>query len=158
MTGIESIEFEEEVFNNIYHEIDEAFINELIRFIFIYGGSSGSKTYSYVQRTIIYMIEGEGNNSLIFRKFSTDIEGSIFQDFKTIIEDWGLTEYFKIQKHYIECRLTGSYTRFKGLDDSEKIKGLSGIKKICNFFIFNIVRNFAFCNGHKIICTIVSNF
>lgn len=131
MTGIESIEFEEEVFNNIYHEIDEAFVNELIRFIFIYGGSSGSKTYSYVQRTIIYMLEGPGNNSLIFRKFSTDIEGSIFQDFKQIIEDWDLQEYFKIQKHYIECRITGSYTRFKGLDDSEKIKGLSGIKKIC---------------------------
>lgn len=131
MNGIESIEFEEGVFNNIYYELDEAFINELIRFIFVYGGSSASKTYSYVQRTIVYMLEGSGNNSLIFRKFSTDIEGSIFQDFKQIIEDWDLTEYFKIQKHYIECIETGSYTRFKGLDDSEKIKGLSGIKKIC---------------------------
>lgn len=131
MIGPESIEFEKDLFNEIYHEIDEAFINELIRFIFIYGGSSSSKTFSYVQRTIVYMLEGENNNSLIFRKYSTDIEGSIFQDFKNIIESWGLTEYFKIQKHYIECKITGSYTRFKGLDDSEKIKGLSGIKKIC---------------------------
>lgn len=128
---IQELEFEPEIFNNIYHEIDEAFINDAIRFIFIYGGSSASKTFSYVQRTIIYMLEGKKNNSLIFRKYSTDIEGSIFQDFKTIIEDWGLSNYFKIQKHYIECKLTGSYTRFKGLDDSEKIKGLSGIKKIC---------------------------
>jgi len=128
---IESIEFDEGIFNNIYHEIDEVFNNNDIRYLFVYGGSSSSKTYSYVQRTINYMLEDKDNNSLIFRKYSTDIEGSIFQDFKQIIEDWGLTEYFKIQKHYIECILTGSYTRFKGLDDSEKIKGLSGIKKIC---------------------------
>lgn len=128
---IESIDFEEGVFNELYFEIDEAFNNDDVRFLFVYGGSSSSKTFSYVQKTIVYMLEGERNNSLIFRKFSTDIEGSVFQDFKTIISDWGLNDYFKIQKHYIECTLTGSYTRFKGLDDSEKIKGLSGIKKIC---------------------------
>ena len=131
MTGIESIDFDEGIFNELYHEIDGAFSNEKIRFIFIYGGSSSSKTFSYVQKSIIYMMEGLENNSIIFRKYSVDIEQSIFQDFKTIINDWGLSEYFKIQKHYIECLLTGSYVRFKGLDDSEKIKGLSGIKKIC---------------------------
>ena len=130
MIGLASIEFEEEVFNEIYHEIDEAYQNEDIRFIFIYGGSSSSKSYSAVQKTITYMLEGGENNSLIFRKFSTDIDNSIFQDFKTIISDWGLNEYFKIQKHYIECKITGSFTVFKGLDDSEKIKGLSGFKKI----------------------------
>ena len=128
---IESIEFEKGVFNNLFFEIDEAFNNENIRFLFIYGGSSSSKTFSYVQKTILFMIESENNNSLIFRKFSTDIEGSIFEDFKRIITDWGLNEYFIIQKHFIKCKLTNSYTRFKGLDDSEKIKGLSGIKKIC---------------------------
>lgn len=130
MTTIESIEFEEGVFNEIYHEIDELWNDENIRYGFIYGGSSSSKTYSVVQKEVNYMMEGQGNNSLIFRKFSTDIDNSIFQDFKTIISDWGLGEYFKIQKHYIECKLTGSFTVFKGLDDSEKIKGLSGFKKI----------------------------
>lgn len=128
--SIDSIDFDEALFNKLYFELDEAYLNELIRFIFVYGGSSSSKTFTVVQRTIMYMLEGEHNNTLIFRKYSTDIEGSIFQDFKNIIEDWGLNEYFKIQKHYIKCLLTGSYTRFKGLDDSEKIKGVAGIKKI----------------------------
>lgn len=128
--NIESIEFEEGVFNEIYHEISAAYDNEDIRFIFIYGGSSSSKTYSVVQRIVNFMMEDSGNNSLIFRKFSTDIDNSIFQDFKNIISDWGLNDYFKIQKHYVECKLTGSFTVFKGLDDSEKIKGLSGFKKI----------------------------
>ena len=128
---IESIEFEDGIFNKIYSEIDDAFVNPDIRFLFIYGGSSASKTFSYVQRTIVYMMEGQGNNSLVFRKFSTDIESSIFEDFKKIISDWDLLDYFIIQKHFIKCKITDSYTRFKGLDDSEKIKGLSGIKKIC---------------------------
>ena len=131
MSTVQNIEFEDGVFNNIYFEIDSVFENNDIRFLFIYGGSSSSKTFSYVQRTIVFMLEGIDNNSLIFRKYSTDIEGSIFEDFKRIISDWDLTEHFIIQKHFIKCKLTGSYTRFKGLDDSEKIKGLSGIKKIC---------------------------
>jgi len=131
MNGIESIEFEDGIFNEIYFEIDKAFTDNDIRFLFIYGGSSSSKTYSYVQRTVNFMLEDKDNNSLIFRKYSTDIDNSIFEDFKRIISDWGLNDYFKIQKHYIECKLTGSYTVFKGLDDSEKIKGLSGFKKIC---------------------------
>lgn len=130
LQSIESIEFEDGVFNEIYHEISEAYDNEDVRFIFIYGGSSSSKSFSVVQKKVTYMMEDAGNNSLIFRKFSTDIDNSIFEDFKRIISDWGLSDYFKIQKHYIECKLTGSFTVFKGLDDSEKIKGLSGFKKI----------------------------
>lgn len=130
LANIELVELEAGVVNEIYHEISEAYDNEDVRFIFIYGGSSSSKSYSVVQKTITYMMEGSDNNSLIFRKFSTDIDNSIFQDFKTIISDWGFNDYFKIQKHYIECKLTGSFTVFKGLDDSEKIKGLSGFKKI----------------------------
>lgn len=130
MNLIEEIEFEDGIFNEIYYEIDEAYQNEDIRFLFIYGGSSSAKTFSVVQKTILFMMEAPGNNSLVFRKFSTDIDNSIFEDFKRIISDWELGDYFKIQKHYIECKLTESFTVFKGLDDSEKIKGLSGFKKI----------------------------
>lgn len=130
MNGVQCIEFEEGIFNEIYFEIDKIFNDDSIRFGFIYGGSSSSKTFSYVQRTIVFMLEGINNNTLIFRKYSTDIDNSIFEDFKRIISDWQLNDYFKIQKHYIECKITGSYVVFKGLDDSEKIKGLSGFKKI----------------------------
>lgn len=127
---MESIEFEEGIFNKIYFEIDKVFNTNSVRYCFIYGGSSASKTYSYCQRTIVYMLEGKNNNSLVFRKYSTDIDGSIFTTFKRIIADWQLQDYFIIQKHYIKCKLTGSYTLFNGLDDSEKIKGLDGVKKI----------------------------
>ena len=46
---ISDIEFEEGIFNELYFELDEAFNDELIRFIFIYGGSSSSKSYTIAQ-------------------------------------------------------------------------------------------------------------
>ena len=66
LADIELVELEAGVVNEIYHEISEAYDNEDVRFIFIYGGSSSSKTYSEVQKTITYMMEGSDNNSLIF--------------------------------------------------------------------------------------------
>lgn len=101
-----------------------------VRFLFIYGGSSASKTYSFVQAQIYLMLFSKGENALVLRKFGVDIKDTIYSDFKNIIDDWGLTQYFTIQINYIRCNLTGSYVRFRGLDDSEKVKGISGFKRV----------------------------
>lgn len=124
------ITFNPDLFNNIYWHIKEAFENVLIRFIWAYGGSSASKTYSVVQALIIKMMEREGENAMVLRKYATDIKDSIYADFRTIIEEWNLDEYFILQQNFIICKLTGSYARFRGLDESGKIKGLSGFKRI----------------------------
>ena len=127
---LESIEFEEGIFNNIYHEIDEVFNDENVAYIFPYGGSSSSKSYSVAQRLIVYSLEGKNNNSIVFKKISAKIDKTIFSTFKKIIIEWELLEYFKIQKHHIECILTGSYISFSGLDDADKVKGLEGYIKV----------------------------
>lgn len=125
-----NFDFNPDLFNNVYWHLKDAFENETIRYIFAYGGSSASKTYSVVQLQIIQMLSGENENSLILRKFAVDIKDSIYHDFKTIISDWGLTDYFTIQINYIKCNLTGSFCRFRGLDDSEKVKGITGFKRV----------------------------
>ncbi len=130
MNGIESIEFEEGIFNELYFEFDEAFNDSLIRYIFLYGGSSSSKTYSICQRIVNYMLQGENNNTFVFKKISAKIDITIFATFKQIISDWGLNEYFIIQKHFIKCKFTGSYTSFAGLDDADNVKGLESYIKI----------------------------
>lgn len=118
-----------DLFNNIFWHLREAFKNPLIRFIWAYGGSSASKTYSIVQAIITELLESN-SNTLVLRKYSTDIKDSIFADFKGIISKWELNEYFTIQQNFIKCNLTGSYVRFRGLDDSEKVKGISGFKRV----------------------------
>jgi len=128
--SIESIEFEDGIFNELYYELDEAFLNELIRFIFIYGGSSSSKSYTIAQRLINYAMEGKDNNSYVFKLVSAKIDETIYATFKKIIHSWSLEEYFVFQKHHIKCKITGSFIDFSGLDDADKVKGLEGYKKI----------------------------
>ena len=123
-------DFNPDLFNDVYWHLENAFKDLLIRFIWVYGGSSASKTYSVVQLQIICMLQGNKENALILRKYAVDIKDSIFSDFKSIISEWGLDDEFIIQQNYIECKRTGSYVRFRGLDDSEKIKGISGFKRV----------------------------
>lgn len=129
MTQIK-VNFNPDLFNKIFFHIRDAWNNALIRFIWIYGGSSASKTYSVVQQSVMSLMEGTDNNILVLRKFATDIRDSIYSDFKTVIYDWGLEEEFTIQQNYIRCNKSGSYVRFRGLDDSEKVKGIADFKKI----------------------------
>lgn len=123
------INFNSDLFNNVFWHIQDAFNNESIRYIWEYGGSSGSKSYTTAQATLIDMLQGNDNNTLVLRKYSTDIKDSIYSDFKGIISDWGLSDLFICQQNFIKC-VTGSYVRFRGLDDSEKIKGISNFKRV----------------------------
>lgn len=123
-------DFNPKIFNNIYWHLKRAFENPLIRFIWCYGGSSAAKTYSTVQLIITSMMENRNENTMVLRKYAVDIKDSIYSDFTAIIKGWGIEQYFLIQQNYIMCRLTGSYVRFRGLDDSEKIKGLANFKRV----------------------------
>ena len=102
--------------------------NPRIRYILIYGGSSAAKTYSLVQRVIVDTFE-ERDNYMILRKYGSDIEDSIYSDFTGVIENWQLGGMFQSIKNRIR-NATGGYIRFRGLDDSEKIKGISRFKRV----------------------------
>lgn len=121
--------FNKKLFNRIYWEIERAFDDLKVRFVWIYGGSSASKTFSVVQYLIRDMLVGTDNNAIVFRKYHADIKDSIYMDFKNIIAAWGLQKHFIIQQDFIKCT-TGSYVRFRGLDDSEKVKGITGFKRV----------------------------
>ena len=123
------IDFNPDLFNEVYWELEKAHYNNDIRFIWLFGGSSASKTFSEVQFLIKDMLCGSDNNAMVLRKYATDIRDSIYSDFKNIIDDWGLNDLFICQQNYIKC-VTGSFVRFRGLDNSEKIKGLSNFKYV----------------------------
>ncbi len=130
MSQKQEFNFNKKLFNKIYWELDRAFNDTGVRYIWIYGGSSSSKSYTAVQKQLMSMLNGRDENALILRKYATDIKDSIFADFKGIISGWGLQEFFTIQQNYIICNHTGSFVRFRGLDDSEKVKGISAFKRV----------------------------
>ena len=107
--------------------------NKVWRFIWLYGGSSSAKTYSIVQ-AILYNTLKEGSDTIVFRKTNASIERTVYKDFVTVIDDWNLRELFKPIKSPFQIRCAnGAVIDFAGMDDPEKIKGISQYKRVyCN--------------------------
>lgn len=108
------------------------FLQDLtIRFIILFGGSSSGKSYSVAQIILIFTL-WEVSNTLVMRKVGASIRDSIYQDFKTAADQLGITNLFRFSDGVktITCLSNGARIVFKGLDDSEKIKGLSSFKRV----------------------------
>ncbi len=114
------------LFNPLYWIMRWALNNDQLRYIFVYGGSSAAKTYSIAQRLSIEALEKEAS-TMVLRKFSVDIDDSVYADFKEVGENLKIAEIQKPIKHLIRFN-TGPMVRFRGLDESEKLKGLKGFK------------------------------
>jgi hypothetical protein len=72
----------------------------------------------------------DGKNSLIFRKTNASIKKTVYNDFKTVISKLKLSSYFRIYKDSkIECS-NGAVIDFSGLDDPERIKGISSYYRL----------------------------
>lgn len=102
-----------------------------VRYIILYGGSSSGKTYSLAQVILIFTL-CEGTNTLVLRKVGATIKDSVYQDFKTAADQLGITHLFKFSDGVktITCLSNNARIVFKGLDDPEKIKGLSSFKRV----------------------------
>lgn len=114
------------LFNPLYWIINWAFRNDKIRYVLIYGGSSAAKTYTITQALSKEAAEANAS-SMILRKFGVDIEDSVYADFKDVGEKLKYSEvqtYIKRVVRYVN----GAINRFRGLDESEKLKGLMGFK------------------------------
>ncbi len=126
------VNFNPELFNpNFWHLID-AMGKPEYRYIWLYGGSSSAKTYSAVQ-AILFSTLKEKTDTIVFRKTDSSIEKTVYKDFKTVIADWGLNEIFRVLKSPKQIRCAnGAVIDFAGMDDPEKIKGISQYKRVYN--------------------------
>lgn len=112
---------------HLLHYMQEA----SVRTIVMYGGSSSGKTYSMAQ-TILLMAKWEGSSTLVMRKVGASIKDSVYQDFKAAAAQLGISGDFRFTDGLktITCLSNKARIVFKGLDDSEKIKGLSSFKRV----------------------------
>ena len=100
-----------------------------VRNIVLMGGSSSSKSYSVAQFLSI-LTYWEVSNQLVMRKVGASIEKTIYTDFKTAINGIeGLAEHCRFKQNSIVFD-NGAKIDFTGLDDSEKIKGISQYKRV----------------------------
>lgn len=123
------LRFNWKLFNPNFHHVEREFRDTSRRFIWCYGGSSSAKTYSVSQAVVIIGSLIEGSDTLIFRKVSATLESTIYKDVVGIIRTLKLEQFFKINYRKITC-INGAVIDFKGLDDNQKIKGISGYKRV----------------------------
>ncbi|MCM1139728.1 MAG: PBSX family phage terminase large subunit [Muribaculum sp.] len=102
-----------------------------IRLIVLYGGSSSGKSYSAAQ-LILIMTLYDGENTLVMRKVGASINKTIYEDFKVSARQLGIFNLFKFKDgvRQIVSLTNGSKIDFGGLDDPEKIKGISNYKRV----------------------------
>lgn len=127
------IEFNPELFNPNFWHLRDAMNNTQYRFIWLYGGSSSAKTYSTVQAILIDALEN-CVDTIVFRKTDASVEKTVYKDFKTVIDDWEMNDEFRVLKSPKQIRCSnGAVIDFAGMDDPEKIKGISQYKRVyCN--------------------------
>lgn len=128
---MKKITFNHKLFNpNFWHVLD-SMKDETIRFIGLIGGSSSAKTYSTAQAIIYDSIQSPNTFTLCFRKQGNTIEKTIYQDCVKIIGDWNLWSLArKTKSPYKIVFFNGSVIDFSGMDDPEKIKGISQYKRV----------------------------
>lgn len=101
--------------------------DEAVRFIVLYGGSSSAKSYSEAQSICIQTFN-DGENTLVMRKVGASIARTIYEDFKSAASGLHI-EGLKYVQNCIRFP-NGARVDFSGLDDPEKIKGISNYKRI----------------------------
>ncbi len=99
-----------------------------LRYVFMYGGSSSGKSFSFAQVILIETLY-DGENTLVMRKVGASIIKTIYEDFKVACRILGLGDHFTFRQNVIRCT-NGARIDFTGLDDPEKIKGISNYKRV----------------------------
>lgn len=89
-----------------------------------FGGASSGKSVFLAQRDVMDVRRG-GRNFLVCRQVGRTLRGSVVQEARRVISEWGLTDEFSINKTdgtITHCN--GYQIVFVGLDDVEKLKSL----------------------------------
>ena len=101
-----------------------------LRYIVMYGGSSSGKSYSAAQ-VLSLLTCYEGGNTLVMRKVGASIEKTIYADFRAALNGIeSLDGQYVLKQNSIVFPKKNTRIDFSGLDDPEKIKGISNYKRV----------------------------
>lgn len=90
------------------------------------GGSRSGKTYSILQRLIVYAFENTGKVINIVRKTQTEMHSTVLKDFVDILVSMGIYDERYHNKTRNEFWVRGNLFRFVGMDKAMKKRGFGG--------------------------------
>lgn len=111
-----------------YNAVYYPYFNNYSRTQIFFGGSGSGKSVFLAQRAIYDVMRG-GRNYLICRQVGRTIRGSVFTELLKVINAWGVSGLFTINKTDMVITCANGYQIvFIGLDDVEKIKSITPSK------------------------------
>ena len=118
-----NIRISKKLFNPVYLP----YLDNEDRYLLFYGGGSSGKSYFIGERYIYKQVRPKRCNLLVVRQTADTNRKSTFPLLKQVINNWGLSEHFKINESdmRMKCKLTGNEIALAGLDDVEKIKSIT---------------------------------
>lgn len=119
------------LFNPLFYKLQKVDTRILVN----YGGSGSGKSVSQHQLELLYNLKSTCNyDTLFIRKHGTDLYDSCFKLLESLAKKYNCYDEFEWvfsnAKRQITNIKTGHRIVFKGIDDSEKIKSIVGIKRI----------------------------
>lgn len=127
MRTLININIDKKVFNDVYfpHLMDYS-----KRYEVYYGGAGSGKSVFVCQKLIVKALKSK-RKVLVLRKVGTTLKDSVFDLFLTMLSNWELLPYCKVNQSNYSIKLPNdSVFLFKGLDDREKIKSITDITDI----------------------------
>lgn len=119
------IEFDPETMNGVYLPK----LKDMARIQILYGGSSSGKSKFKAQQVVLDTLDANrtgGRNWLVCRQVGRTIRGSVAQEINRVITEWGLHDFFSINKTDGTITAVNGYqVIFSGLDDVEKLKSIT---------------------------------
>lgn len=120
------------LFNPLYWHLKPLLRDPRIRFIFVEGGSSASKTFTIAQALLLDQME-HNYSTLAFRRFGVHIKDTVYSSFKLAAQSLSpITSVYQFQDFLIRSKVNDARVRFRGLDDEEAIKGIEDYNVLYN--------------------------
>ena len=123
--SVTTIDFAPELFNPLFHRLKKADT----RFVINYGGSGSGKSFTQTQHEVIKAIQRK-ETILVTRKYASTLKHSVIALTRRILTDlepWRTSTPKTNPDQVFTFAHNGSQIIFKGLDDTEKIKGQSPV-------------------------------
>lgn len=101
------------------------------RYNIYWGGRGSGKTKFIIQKLVVKGFK-EKRLILLMRKETNKLRDSVWKELLDVIEDWGLRQYFVVNKteFRVTCKLNGTVFKCLGLDEAEKVKGFTNISDV----------------------------
>lgn len=101
------------------------------RYNVYWGGRGSGKSKFCIQKLVVKSLK-EKRMILLMRKQTNQLRDSVWKDLLETIGEFGLTQYFTINKteFRVTCKINGTEFKCLGLDESEKIKGFTAISDV----------------------------